>query len=82
MNADALRKAIDDRSARVGIIGCGFQAETQVACIRAAVPTLEALDVFNVRLAADGEARGFDGIRLGCASQKPKRSYERSDESR
>jgi alanine dehydrogenase len=26
---------------RMGIIGCGFQAETQVACIRAAVPTLE-----------------------------------------
>jgi ornithine cyclodeaminase/alanine dehydrogenase-like protein (mu-crystallin family) len=26
---------------RLGIIGCGFQAETQVACIRAAVPTLE-----------------------------------------
>ena len=25
----------------LGIIGCGFQAETQVACIRAAVPTLE-----------------------------------------
>jgi alanine dehydrogenase len=28
-------------AARLGIIGCGFQAETQVACIRAAVPTLE-----------------------------------------
>jgi alanine dehydrogenase len=28
-------------SSRLGIIGCGFQAETQVACIRAAVPTLE-----------------------------------------
>jgi ornithine cyclodeaminase/alanine dehydrogenase len=26
---------------RLGIIGCGFQAETQVECIRAAVPTLE-----------------------------------------
>jgi alanine dehydrogenase len=26
---------------RLGIIGCGFQAETQVACIRAAVPSLE-----------------------------------------
>jgi ornithine cyclodeaminase/alanine dehydrogenase-like protein (mu-crystallin family) len=25
----------------LGIIGCGFQAETQVACIRAAVPTIE-----------------------------------------
>jgi alanine dehydrogenase len=28
-------------SQRLGIIGCGFQAETQVACIRAAVPTLD-----------------------------------------
>jgi alanine dehydrogenase len=26
---------------RLGIIGCGFQAETQVGCIRAAVPTIE-----------------------------------------
>ncbi len=26
---------------RLGILGCGFQAETQVACIRAAVPTIE-----------------------------------------
>jgi alanine dehydrogenase len=26
---------------RLGIIGCGFQAETQLACIRAAVPTIE-----------------------------------------
>jgi len=25
----------------LGILGCGFQAETQVACIRAAVPTIE-----------------------------------------
>jgi ornithine cyclodeaminase/alanine dehydrogenase-like protein (mu-crystallin family) len=25
----------------LGIIGCGFQAETQVACIRAAVPTID-----------------------------------------
>jgi ornithine cyclodeaminase/alanine dehydrogenase-like protein (mu-crystallin family) len=26
---------------RLGVIGCGFQAETQVQCIRAAAPTLE-----------------------------------------
>ncbi len=25
----------------LGVIGCGYQAETQVACIRAAVPTVE-----------------------------------------
>src|SRR5439155_10236979 len=28
-------------SRRLAIIGCGFQAETQVQCIRAAVPTIE-----------------------------------------
>ena len=28
-------------AATLGVIGCGFQAETQVACIRAAVPTIE-----------------------------------------
>ena len=31
---------------RLGIIGCGFQAETQVACIRAAVPTIEHVVVY------------------------------------
>jgi len=33
-------------SRRLGIIGCGFQAETQVACIRAAVPTIEHVVAF------------------------------------
>jgi ornithine cyclodeaminase/alanine dehydrogenase-like protein (mu-crystallin family) len=31
---------------RLGIIGCGFQAEAQVACIRAAVPTIESVIAF------------------------------------
>ena len=31
---------------RLGVIGCGFQAETQVHCIRAAVPTLEEVVVY------------------------------------
>jgi ornithine cyclodeaminase/alanine dehydrogenase-like protein (mu-crystallin family) len=31
---------------RLGIIGCGFQAEMQVACIRAAVPTIEHVVAF------------------------------------
>jgi alanine dehydrogenase len=31
---------------RLGILGCGFQAETQVACIRAAVPTIEQVVAF------------------------------------
>jgi ornithine cyclodeaminase/alanine dehydrogenase-like protein (mu-crystallin family) len=48
---------------RLGIIGCGFQAETQVQCIRTAVPTVEevaaycrtesALEEFCVRVGAE-----------------------------
>ena len=30
----------------LGVIGCGWQAETQVACIRAAVPTIERVVAF------------------------------------
>jgi alanine dehydrogenase len=30
----------------LGVIGCGFQAETQVQCIRAAVPTLETVTAY------------------------------------
>src|SRR5215203_3413898 len=30
-----------DGATSLGVIGCGFQAETQVACIRAAVPSIE-----------------------------------------
>ena len=30
-------------AATLGVIGCGWQAETQVACIRAAVPTIESV---------------------------------------
>src|SRR4029450_6147172 len=30
----------------LGVIGCGFQAETQVACIRAAVPTIEHVEAY------------------------------------
>ncbi|MFL5968426.1 MAG: ornithine cyclodeaminase family protein, partial [Gaiellaceae bacterium] len=30
----------------LGVIGCGFQAETQVQCIRAAVPTLESVAAY------------------------------------
>lgn len=35
-----------DGAATLGIIGCGFQAESQVACIRAAVPTIERVLAF------------------------------------
>jgi len=33
-------------AASLGVIGCGWQAETQVACIRAAVPTVERVVVY------------------------------------
>jgi ornithine cyclodeaminase/alanine dehydrogenase-like protein (mu-crystallin family) len=33
-------------AATLGVIGCGHQAETQVACIRAAVPTIERVVAF------------------------------------
>jgi alanine dehydrogenase len=43
-SAVAARHLARPGSRRLGVIGCGFQAETQVTCIRAAVPTLD--DVF------------------------------------
>jgi ornithine cyclodeaminase/alanine dehydrogenase len=33
-------------AASLGVIGCGWQAETQLACIRAAVPTIERVVAF------------------------------------
>jgi alanine dehydrogenase len=40
-SAVAARHLGRERAASLGVIGCGHQAETQVACIRAAVPTIE-----------------------------------------
>lgn len=37
----AARHLARDGAATLGVFGCGFQAETQVAAIRAAVPTIE-----------------------------------------
>jgi ornithine cyclodeaminase/alanine dehydrogenase-like protein (mu-crystallin family) len=37
----AARQLARPRTTTLGVIGCGWQAETQVECIRAAVPTLE-----------------------------------------
>jgi len=37
----AARYLARERAASLGVIGCGRQAETQVACIRAAVPSIE-----------------------------------------
>jgi alanine dehydrogenase len=40
-SAVAAKYLARDGAASLGVLGCGGQAETQVACIRAAVPTLE-----------------------------------------
>ena len=40
-SAVAARHLAREDAASLGVIGCGHQAETQVACIRAAVPTIE-----------------------------------------
>src|SRR5580765_3638365 len=40
----AARHLARDGARRLGVIGCGFQAETQVACIRAALPSIERVD--------------------------------------
>ena len=37
----AARHLAREGAASLGVIGCGYQAATQVACIRAAVPTIE-----------------------------------------
>jgi len=40
-SAVAARHLAKSDTRTLGVIGCGYQAETQVACIRAAVPTIE-----------------------------------------
>ena len=40
-SAVAARHLAREGAASLGVVGCGHQAETQVACIRAAVPTIE-----------------------------------------
>src|SRR5215211_2859679 len=40
-SAVAAKHLAREGAKRLGILGCGFQAETQVACIRAAMPTIE-----------------------------------------
>ena len=42
----AARHLARQGSRTLGVIGCGFQAETQVQCIRAAVPSIERVVVF------------------------------------
>jgi alanine dehydrogenase len=40
-SAVAAKHLARDRAGTLGVVGCGAQAETQVACIRAAVPTID-----------------------------------------
>jgi len=72
---------------RLGVLGCGFQAETQVACIRAAVPSLEhvvafcrteeKLDAFCERVGAEAAethreaADGADVVVTATTSKDP-----------
>ena len=45
-SAVAAKHLAREGATRLGILGCGFQAETQVACIRATVPTIEHVVAF------------------------------------
>jgi ornithine cyclodeaminase/alanine dehydrogenase-like protein (mu-crystallin family) len=45
-SAVAAKHLARERASSLGVIGCGSQAETQVACIRAAVPTIERVVVY------------------------------------
>ena len=68
----AARYLARDDARTLGVIGCGHQAETQVACVRAAVPSLEVviaycrtperLEAFCERVGAQaGESHGEAG---------------------
>jgi ornithine cyclodeaminase/alanine dehydrogenase len=62
-SAVAARHLAKDGAASVGVIGCGYQAETQVACIRAAVPSVERVVAYcrtPERLAAFCEQTGAE----------------------
>jgi ornithine cyclodeaminase/alanine dehydrogenase-like protein (mu-crystallin family) len=85
-SAVAARHLAPAGARRLGIIGCGFQAETQVQCIRAAVPSLEevvafcrtesALDAFCARVGAEAaeshrEAADADIVVTATSSHDP-----------
>lgn len=62
-SAVAARHLARPGAATLGVIGCGHQAETQVACIRAAVPSIERVVAFcrtPEKLAAFCEAVGAE----------------------
>ncbi len=62
-SAVAARHLASAAAASLGVIGCGWQAESQVACIRAALPALERVVVYcrdASRLAAFCKANGCE----------------------
>jgi ornithine cyclodeaminase/alanine dehydrogenase len=62
-SAVAARHLARAGASMLGVIGCGFQAETQVACIREAVPTIERVVAYcrtQERLAAFCAATGAE----------------------
>jgi ornithine cyclodeaminase/alanine dehydrogenase-like protein (mu-crystallin family) len=59
----AARHLASSRTTSLGVIGCGWQAETQVACIRAALPQVERVVAFcrtEEKLHAFCEANGAE----------------------
>ena len=59
----AARHLASSRATSLGVIGCGWQAETQVACIRAALPQIERVVAFcrtEEKLQAFCEANGAE----------------------
>jgi ornithine cyclodeaminase/alanine dehydrogenase-like protein (mu-crystallin family) len=59
----AARHLASSRATSLGVIGCGWQAETQVACIRAALPQVERVVAFcrtEEKLHAFCEANGAE----------------------
>ncbi len=62
-SAVAARHLAKAGARKLGVIGCGYQAETQVACIRAAVPTIAGVVAYcrtPERLAAFCERMGAE----------------------
>jgi ornithine cyclodeaminase/alanine dehydrogenase-like protein (mu-crystallin family) len=69
----AARHLASGRATSLGVIGCGWQAETQVACIRAALPQIERVVAFcrtEEKLNAFCEANGAEA---GESHQDPAR---------
>ncbi|HEY2542382.1 MAG TPA: ornithine cyclodeaminase family protein [Gaiellaceae bacterium] len=62
-SAVAAKHLAKGSASSLGVIGCGWQAETQVACIRAAVPTIDRVVAYcrtEERLSAFCDAHGAE----------------------